>query len=75
MFSIIVVNTNFSEDNKDDIVMDVSMPSKSVLEDPGWDFNATKITLPAWGKVNFFFIIGKLQTYMMILLVKLSSHS
>jgi len=47
-----VVNTNFSEDNKDDIVMDVSMPSKSVLEDPGWDFNATKITLPAWGKVS-----------------------
>jgi ribosomal protein S1 len=51
-----VVNMNFSEDNKDDIVMmDTSMsaaPSKTVLEDPGWDFSVTKITLPAWGKVE-----------------------
>ena len=45
---------DFSEDNKDDIVLDTSVSaasSKPALEDPGWDFSANKITLPAWGKV------------------------
>lgn len=34
------------EDSKMDIVL-----VKPAIQDPGWDFSATGITLPAWGKV------------------------
>jgi len=38
------------EEQKMDVAVD-NVPT-TTLADPGWDFNATGITLPAWGKVS-----------------------